>query len=61
MGLFYVVFAPILMSVLALLGSDPFARLWGPVAIILGAIAYVIDYAFRGRQDVKTKSNAFSE
>jgi len=61
MGLFYVVFAPVVMSVLALLGSDPFARLWGPVAIILGPIAYVIDYAFRRRQDVKTKSNAFSE
>ena len=46
-GLFYVVFAPIVMSVLALLGSDAFARRWGPVAIVLGPAAYLVDYAFR--------------
>jgi amino acid transporter len=47
-GLFYVVFAPVVMSVLALLGSDAFARCWGPVAILLGPVVYLVDYAMRG-------------
>jgi len=41
-GLAYVVAAPLLMSVVALVGSDPFARRWGPVAIALGPVAYLL-------------------
>jgi amino acid transporter len=48
-GLFYVVVAPIVMSILALLGSNAFARRWGPVAIMLGPLAYVVDRALRRR------------
>src|SRR5258708_17681578 len=39
-GMIYVVGAPLLMSVVALAGSDPFARRWGPVAVLLGPVAY---------------------
>ena len=41
-GLFYVVAAPLVMSAVALVGSDPFARRWGPLAAALGPLAYVI-------------------
>jgi amino acid transporter len=41
-GLLYVVGAPLAMSVVALAGSDPFARKWGPVAILLGPTAYLV-------------------
>jgi amino acid transporter len=40
-GLLYVVGAPLVMSAVALLGSDRFALRWGPVAIFLGPIAYL--------------------
>ena len=40
MGLGYVVMAPVVMSVVALLGSDAFALHWGPVALALGPLAY---------------------
>jgi amino acid transporter len=43
-GLFYVVAAPLVMSVLAMLGSDRFSLLWGPMALALGPGAY---YALR--------------
>jgi amino acid transporter len=39
-GLLYAVGAPLLMSCVALLGSDRFALLWGPIAILLGPVAY---------------------
>jgi len=39
-GLLYVIVAPLAMSVMALLGSDPFARKWGPVPVLLGPIMY---------------------
>lgn len=39
-GLVYVVAAPILMSVVALVGSDKFALKWGPVPVALGVLAY---------------------
>jgi amino acid transporter len=39
-GLRYAVGAPLLMGCVALLGSDRFALLWGPVAIALGPVAY---------------------
>lgn len=40
-GLLYVVGAPLVMSGVALLGSDRFSLRWGPVAILLGPIAYL--------------------
>jgi len=39
-GLAYVVAAPVLMSVVSLFGSDPFALRWGPVALAIGLVAY---------------------
>ena len=41
-GLLYAVGAPLLMGLVALLGSDRFALLWGPVAIALGPLAYLV-------------------
>jgi amino acid transporter len=50
-GLVYVVGAPLLMSGVALLGSDRFALRWGPVALLLGPIVYgLIRYRARQRQ-----------
>ena len=40
-GLMYAVLAPVLMSGVALLGSDSFGWHWGPVALLLGPLAYV--------------------
>ncbi len=39
-GLLYVVVAPIIMSGVALLGSDPHGARWGPAALLLGPLAY---------------------
>ncbi len=39
-GLLYVIIAPLAMSVLALVASDPFARKWGPVVVLLGPVMY---------------------
>jgi amino acid transporter len=39
-GLLYVILAPLAMSVVALVASDPFARKWGPVPVLLGPIMY---------------------
>jgi amino acid transporter len=45
-GLFYVVAAPMVLGAIALLGSvassDRFVLLWGPVAILLGPVAYLV-------------------
>jgi amino acid transporter len=41
-GLFYVVAAPLAMSVFALAGSDPFARKWGPLPVLLGPVMYFV-------------------
>jgi amino acid transporter len=41
LGLLYVVIAPILMSLVALAGSDQFALRWGPVVLALGPLAYL--------------------
>jgi amino acid transporter len=41
-GLLYVIVAPLIMSVVALVGSDPFARKWGPVPVVLGPIVYFV-------------------
>jgi hypothetical protein len=41
-GLLYVVVAPLAMSVVALVASDPFARKWGPVLVLLGPAMYFV-------------------
>ena len=41
-GLAYVVIAPILMGVVALIGSDKFALKWGPIPVALGVVAYFL-------------------
>jgi amino acid transporter len=41
-GLLYVIVAPLVMSVVALIGSDPFARKWGPVPVLLGPVMYFV-------------------
>jgi amino acid transporter len=41
-GLAYVVLAPIVMSVVALVGSDKFALKWGPLPVALGVVAYFV-------------------
>jgi amino acid transporter len=48
-GLAYVVGAPLVMAGVALLGSDRFALRWGPVAILLGPIAYLLVRRMRAR------------
>jgi len=48
-GLLYVVGAPLLMSGVALLGSDRFALRWGPVALLLGPMVYGL-IRYRARQ-----------
>jgi amino acid transporter len=42
MGLAYVVIAPIIMGVVALVGSDKFALKWGPLPVLLGVVAYFV-------------------
>ena len=41
-GMLYVIFAPLTMSVVALAGSDSFARKWGPVPLVLGPVVYFV-------------------
>jgi amino acid transporter len=52
-GLLYVVIAPVAMSAVALVASDPFARKWGPVAVLLGPVMY---FVFRKLQAEKNTS-----
>jgi len=52
-GLLYVVGAPLVMSGVALLGSDRFALRWGPVAILLGPVAYLFVRKMRARENEK--------
>jgi amino acid transporter len=46
-GLFYVVAAPLVMSAVALVGSDPFARKWGPVPVVLAPVMYLVIRRFQ--------------
>jgi amino acid transporter len=41
-GLIYVVVAPILMGILALVCSDPFALKWGPLPVLFAVVAYFV-------------------
>jgi amino acid transporter len=43
-GLFYVVAAPIVMALVALLGSDRFALIGGAIALVLGPLVYGLIY-----------------
>src|SRR5882724_12300616 len=52
-GLLYVIVAPLAMSVVALVASDPFARKRGPVAVLMGPVMY---FVFRKLQAGKTAS-----
>lgn len=54
-GLAYAVIAPLLMSGIAMIASDKFALRWGPVALLLGPLAYII--ARRGRPSQLTQSS----
>jgi amino acid transporter len=54
-GLLYVVGAPLVMAGVALLGSDCFALRWGPVAILIGPIAYLVMRKMRQRYERKLK------
>jgi amino acid transporter len=56
LGLFYVVAAPVVMALVALLGGDRFATIGGVIAIMLG----VVTYAFVGRPG-KTAQSDFRE
>ena len=47
-GLIYAVFAPLAMSAIAMMASDKFALRWGPVALVLGPVAYLL---FRRRHE----------
>jgi amino acid transporter len=51
-GLFYVVGAPLVMSVVALLGSDPFARKWGPVPVLFALPMYFVIRRFQPAKNV---------
>ena len=42
MGLFYVVAAPVVMALVALLGSDRFAVIGGAIAMMLGPVVYLL-------------------
>jgi amino acid transporter len=44
LGLFYAVGAPVVMSLVAMMGSDRYSLLWGPVVMALGPVMY---WAFR--------------
>jgi len=53
-GLFYVVAAPLVMSVVALVGSDPFARKWGPVPVLLALPMYFVFRRFQLGKSVES-------
>ncbi len=53
-GLLYVIVAPLVMSVVALVGSDPFARKWGPIPVLLGPVMYGgMKMMRKGRKEIK--------
>ncbi|HYL87024.1 MAG TPA: APC family permease [Candidatus Angelobacter sp.] len=54
-GLVYVVAAPLVMSVVALVGSDPFARRWGPVPVLLGPVMYLVIRKFQAGKTARSQ------
>jgi amino acid transporter len=55
-GLFYVVGAPLVMSVVALVGSDPFARRWGPGPVLFALPMYFVIRRFQPAKNVVNPS-----
>lgn len=55
-GLFYVVGAPLVMSVVALVGSDPFARRWGPAPVLFALPMYFVIRRFQPAKNVASPS-----
>jgi len=53
-GLLYVVAAPLVMSVVALVGSDPFARKWGPVPVLLAPVMYFVFRKLKRGENAET-------
>jgi len=53
MGLIYCVVAVLIMSAVALLGSDRYGLVWGPVALALGPLVYLV---FRRRGELPTRT-----
>ena len=53
-GLLYVVAAPVVMAVVALLGSDRFGLIGGAIAIVVGPVVYLLDLRFRPRGSRQT-------
>ena len=56
-GVFYAVAAPIAVSIVALLGSDRFSLIWGPVALALGPLAYLFFKSARGSANQVNQSS----
>ena len=54
-GLLYVVGAPLIMSGVSMLGSDRFALKWGPVALLLGPVAYLLVRRMRARHEERVR------
>jgi amino acid transporter len=57
-GLLYVVVAPLAMSVVAVAGSDPFARRWGPLPLLLGPVMYFAIRKMQAGKNVARQSAA---
>lgn len=57
-GLLYVVVAPLAMSVVAVAGSDPFARRWGPLPLLLGPLMYFAIRKMQAGKNVAHQSAA---
>ena len=47
MGLLYVVGAPVMMAIVALVGGDKFATIGGAIAILVGPLVYGVDRLFK--------------
>lgn len=54
LGLAYVVIAPLVMSAVALVGSDKFALKWGPIPVALGVVAYFVFPTLKSLLDPNT-------
>jgi amino acid transporter len=59
-GLSYVVLAPLVMSAIALVGSDSFALKWGPIPVALGGVAYFAFPKIKSLLETSTKEKLSS-
>jgi amino acid transporter len=57
-GLMYVVGAPVIMAIVALLGGDRFATIGGAIAMLLGPVVYLILRKGHRREDVLCEPGA---